>query len=558
MNNSTTDTQTDFLPTFAPWLGAILTAILVAGCAETRSIGRSTDEFRIESGIANATIPPKEFGIFFDSESGVVRARVRNKPLLSVIDDLAYKAGFNYTILSDLSAYRVSIEEANGTQVTRNSGRAMLEALLERVNQNASATQLKIHFNWVSDGPEFFLSNAAIGDANAQTNAMCSRTAGFSAAECNNMTFKKMFFKNITADEALTSITELFEGEIETKRNAATKDDSESKSGKTFDAKKGAIVAYKAQNAILVRGKERALYDRLAELIPSLDADFQLVLVETQVFEYDDSIARKIGVALDYSQGSLSTDPTKAKFQISTQFGEGITSALPQLFWNYSDLERKATLLSKLAFYDREGLVRIMAEPRLTLKSGELAEVELASKRYYITPGVNSPGDIRELATGILFKVEPTVLGDGKVLLKLNLRQSEFIPSNDQSAVSATNDNRISTAVIARDGELVSLGGILSKRDTKFASGMPVLRKLPGLGYLFGSEASDGTVTRIEFMIRPTVNRAAQRNDAMVKGLHDTNCRITRYMNKTSYECPDPVESKNDLDLDAQPNSTQK
>ena len=527
------------------WAGAVLVALVVTGCADTRSIGRSTGEFRIEPGIANATIPPKEFGIFYDNDRGVVRARLNNKPLIGVIDDLAYKVGFNYTVLSDMSAYRVSLEEANGEQVVREGAQPMLESLLDRVNRSLPAGEPRLHFRWISDGPELFLSKAAIGDAMAASTVLCSRSASVAAADCASMSFKKMFFKNVTADEALTALSQLFEAEVEIKRDAGQ--------GKSLDSKKAAIVAYRAQNALLVRSKDLAVYERLAELLPSLDADFQLVLVETQVFEYDDSVARKIGVALDYKQGEQASDPTKAKFQLATQFGEGITSILPRMFWNFSNIDRKATLLSTLAFYDRDGLVRIMAEPRLTLKSGESAEVELASKRFYITPGVNTPGDIRELATGIFFKVQPTVLGDGKILLKLTLRQSEFVPSNDPSSVSSTNDNRIDTAVIARDGELVSLGGILSKHDTKFASGLPGLRKLPGVGFLFGSEATDGNVTRVEFMIRPTVNRASQRNDGIVKNLRDMNCRITKYMNKTNYECQDPVEGNKEVDLDGEP-----
>lgn len=536
---------------------AVVAALLIGGCAETRSIGRSADEFRIEPGIANATIGPDEFGIFYDSDSGKVRARLRNKSLLGVIDDLAYKVGFNYTVLSDMSAFRVSMDGPKNGHVFADGGKAMLESILERVNRTLPEGEPRVHFHWVSDGPELFLSRAPVGDAKAQESAMCSRLAAFGSPACANMSFKKIFFKNITADEGLSALTELFEPELELKRDTSAKTDSEGKLRK-FDGDKAAVVAYRSQNALLVRSKERGVYDRLAELLPSLDSEFQLVLVETQVFEYDDSIARKIGVALDLKKGVLPDDPTKAKFQVATQFGEGIASTLPQFFYNFTNVDQKATLLSKLALYDREGLVRIMAEPRLTLKSGESAEVELSSKRYYITPGVNTPGQIQELATGIHFKVQPTVLGDGKILLKLDLRQSEFIPSNDLTAVSATNDNRISTAVIARDGELVSLGGILSKRDTKFASGLPGLRKLPGVGFLFGSDATDGNVTRIEFMIRPIVNRVSQRNDGYVKNIRDLNCRITKHMHKTSYECEDPNESTSSIDLDSPQAATQK
>lgn len=522
------------------WLPLVLAAMVVSGCAGTRSIGRSTDEFRIEPGIANVAVSTAEYGVFFDSESGKVRARLRNKPLISVIDEFAYKAGFNYAMLSDLSTYRVTLDDQAGKQVVRDNERAMLDTLLEEVNRNLPAGEPKVGYRWVSDGPMFSKCAALPCDTGAEP----------------GLGFKKMFFKNISADEALVALTELFESEVEMKRDVEFKEsrlslDRISKDTKGDD-KKAAIVAYRAQNALLVRGNT-AVFDRLAQVLPSLDAEFQLVLVETQVFEYDDSIARKIGTALEYSKGTLNNNPAKPEFALKTLFGENtsITDALPQLFWNLSDIERKASLLTNLAFYDRDGLVRIMAEPRLTLKSGEQAEVKLTTKRFYMTTSVNAAGDIKDLETGITFNVQPTLLGDGKILLKLKLQQSEFIPSNDTNAISATNANLIDTSVIARDGELVSLGGILTKREAKMGSGLPGLRNLPGLGVFFGYEASDSNVTRVEFMIRPTVKRAPHRNEAILKGLSDTNCRITRYMNKTTYDCEDPVAGGEVKDLDA-------
>lgn len=539
-------------------IGGVALVAALAGCADaTRSIGRVSDEFRIEPGIVNTKPSPQAMGIFVDGGTGRVHALLRNKSLISAIDELAYKAGFNYIVLADLSAVRISIGDKAGKQVWRENEQAMLDALLDAANQQLAENEPKIRYRWVSNGPMLYRSMGPDDQAGIES----------------GMSFKKIFFKNIMADEALIALTELFEPEIEMKRDLEfrdnrpslekiakdTKEDERLAKNVAIPEKKAAIVAYRPQNALLVRGGNLATYQRLAEILPSLDAEFQAVLVETQVFEYDDSIARKIGMSLDYSKGVLSSDPSKAKFQLKTNFGETISNVVPQFFLNLSDVERKATLLSALALYDREGLVRIMAEPRLTLKSGEQADVKLTTKRYYMTSSVNAAGDIKDLETGITFKVQPTVLGDGKILLRLDIQQSEFIPSNDPNAISATNDNRIKTSIIARDGELVSLGGILSKREAKLGSGLPGLRKLPVVGNIFGYDASDSSVTRVEFMIRPRVKLAEDRNNTILAGLRNTNCRISRYMdNKSSVDCHEPTSDLvEDLDATAQQQSGQ-
>jgi general secretion pathway protein D len=80
--------------------------------------------------------------------------------------------------------------------------------------------------------------------------------------------------------------------------------------------------------------------------------------------------------------------------------------------------------------------------------------------------------------------------------------------------------------VVVNDGELISLGGILTRKDSQQSSGMIGLRKIPILGSLFGSEADATAVSRVEFFIRPVINRSHEKIEETANDIHDANCKV--------------------------------
>lgn len=76
-------------------------------------------------------------------------------------------------------------------------------------------------------------------------------------------------------------------------------------------------------------------------------------------------------------------------------------------------------------------------------------------------------------------------------------------------------------------------GRIHSRRDSRSGSGIPGVRDGPVAGAMFGSRGSDTTRSRIEFMIRPTVERAAQRLKAVQGSIEKANLMLQREIQPT-------------------------
>ncbi len=474
---------------------------------------------KIDVGQANAGVSNTDSGVFVNEETGDVAVKYNSRSFLAILDELAYKAGFSYTVLSDLSHLRISIYDSiqrggKEQKVQKNfqSPEALMTYLTDTVNQQLKqqSKPYVLAYRWRSDGPDFGFVDSNSGKHvcyNPDEQDPANKDAPMSDQDCQSMSFKKVFLKNIASKEAMESLYGLFPGEIEGNLEDALS--SADRLKKTF------VVEYKAQNALIIRGQNRQIYDRIAKLLPALDAPFNQVIVETKVFQYDDSVGQKIGAQLSYLKGNLT---------VSTPFSEGTSANLPNLLYQINDATGRATLLTQLAMEDKDGLVRILAEPRLVLQSGVEANVTLETKKYFLTTGINTAGDLRELPSGINFTVTPTVLGDNKIKLKIEIKQSEFALNNETGVAATTNENTIKTSIIATDGELISLGGILTRKDANQSSGMIGIRKVPLIGRLFGSEAESSAISRIEFLIRPTISRSQQKNRESVKAVLDTNC----------------------------------
>jgi type II secretory pathway component GspD/PulD (secretin) len=476
--------------------------LLLAGCAHTSQLNRDRDQVRIDVGAPSLEVRKDEVGVFVVNH-GIQIYQV-SKPLLSVIDELIYRVGGSYTVLSDLSSIKISIYEEKDGKVFQkrfNSSNELITRIValanEGLDKNSSPNKLVVSLR--SDGPEFSLLDKKTGALVCYNVESVAVTANKGAMQdCQKMSFKKAFLQNTSSEEVLKSLNSLFPGEI----------------GSGADNTR--IVEYKAQNALIIRGQDRQIYDRIAKLLPALDADFSQVVVETKVFQYSDSIDKLVGTMLNGN----------GQINLSSPFALGISGQLPNISSTISTPSNRASILTQLALQDSDGLIRVLAEPRLILQSGREATVALNTDKYFVTPGVNVPGSVQPLSTGVIFVVTPTVLGDQRVRLTLKITQSEFATNSEPGVAAAINKNTIDTSVVVNDGELISLGGILTRKDSHQSSGMIGIREVPVLGALFGSESDTTVVSRVEFFIRPTINRSHEKIEETANDIHDANCKV--------------------------------
>ena len=114
---------------------------------------------------------------------------------------------------------------------------------------------------------------------------------------------------------------------------------------------------------------------------------------------------------------------------------------------------------------------------------------------------------------GLILRVKPMITEGGSIRLQLYQEVSSVAPSTisgvDAVGLSTFNKRVLETSVLADDGQIVVLGGLLQEGFTNDQEKVPVLGDVPGLGQLFRYDTRKRTKTNLMIFLRPTVLRDA-------------------------------------------------
>ena len=194
----------------------------------------------------------------------------------------------------------------------------------------------------------------------------------------------------------------------------------------------------------------------------------------------------------------------------------------------------------------QDGLVKILAEPTVMAISGQEGSF-LAGGTIFIpvAQGNSNTGSglitLEEKQFGVSLKFTPTVLGDGRINLKVNPEVSELSPqgvtitstnSGGTQILPAFTVRRATTTVQLMDGQSFAIGGLIKNNVVTSITAFPFLGELPVIGALFRSSSFRNDRSELVFVITPRLVRplppnyalptdnyiAPTRNDVLING----------------------------------------
>jgi len=169
------------------------------------------------------------------------------------------------------------------------------------------------------------------------------------------------------------------------------------------------------------------------------------------------------------------------------------------------------------------GNTNIIATPSVLTLDNEEAEVKVAQEVPIVTGSYTNQGagsgtgqvnpfqTVSREEVGIILKITPQINDSGTVQLKISQEVSNLAASSQQVLAASqgliTNKRTITTNVLAEDGGIVVLGGLLSDDMTEEKAQVPFLGSIPILGELFKTRAVKRKKTNLMFFIRPRILR---------------------------------------------------
>jgi type II secretory pathway component GspD/PulD (secretin) len=125
---------------------------------------------------------------------------------------------------------------------------------------------------------------------------------------------------------------------------------------------------------------------------------------------------------------------------------------------------------------------------------------------------VGEAGSLREVRAGINLKVTPQVSADGFVLLNIYVKSSTLDFGAVVDLIPAENSREAKANVLVRDGETVVIGGILKDTSSNGTAGVPYLKEIPILGWLFKNMSWQKDFEELVVFITPRIIATGSEN----------------------------------------------
>lgn len=259
-------------------------------------------------------------------------------------------------------------------------------------------------------------------------------------------------------------------------------------------------------------------YQELQPIIKKLDVMPKQVMLEVVIAEVKltGSFAKGVEYAIKNGDGGSKTE----NFNFSSKAG-----------FSYSVVGLDGSININLNRTD--GLINVLSRPTILVRDGVLATISVGDDIPTVGSTTSNPinGEretttIQYRTTGISLSVTPTINAQGTVIMSIEQNISNISPDGLNIGGSPSIfERKISTEVVAGDGQTVMLGGLISENKASNATSVPFFGTLPLLGHLFRSDSDSSDKTELVILVTPkivnNVNEWQRIQDSFMKGLEN-------------------------------------
>ncbi|MGF1643536.1 MAG: type II secretion system secretin GspD [Thiotrichales bacterium] len=287
------------------------------------------------------------------------------------------------------------------------------------------------------------------------------------------------------------------------------------------------VQADPANNALVITAPP-AVQQEVRQVIAQLDIRRAQVLLEAIIAEVSVDVANELGLQFAVN-GASGDEAAPVGFTNFGGTGTSLSSLLaiaqnPTLLGNgaflgVADLREGRTnfgLLLKALSGD--AATNILSTPTLVTMDNVDAEIKVGQNVPFITgqfanagtttsaTGIVNPFQtIERQDIGLTLKVKPQINEGDSIKLEIEQESSSLAASSAGASDLITNKRSIKTTVMAADGQVIILGGLIDDSFKDTQQKVPLLGDIPVLGRLFRYDNTQKTKQSLMVFIRPAI-----------------------------------------------------
>ncbi|WP_426195468.1 type II secretion system secretin GspD [Massilia sp. DWR3-1-1] len=291
----------------------------------------------------------------------------------------------------------------------------------------------------------------------------------------------------------------------------------------------GFIQADASTNTLIITASE-AVYRNLRAVIDQLDVRRAQVYIEALVVEVNSDKASEFGVQWLAASGDSTSKYRVGGIQnFNATSGNGLASLIASgssaapgaglsigLFRQINGALGLGAIAHAL---ENDNAGNILSTPNMLTLDNELSTIKVGqnvpiiSGQFTTTGGTNTNPfqTIDRRDVGLTLKVRPQISEGGTIKLAIYNESSSVVQSSRTDAAGVTTDIRIiENNVLADDGQIIVLGGLIKDDASATEEKVPGLGSLPIVGNLFKYQSRKRTKTNLMVFLRPVIVRSKE------------------------------------------------
>lgn len=281
----------------------------------------------------------------------------------------------------------------------------------------------------------------------------------------------------------------------------------------------GAVTLVKWNNALIIKDV-RSNVDQVIKNIKEHDIPPAQVQIEARIVQASADFSKQLGVAWGGTyktsigghetilggvvgtgaEGKRNGTTFPYNVNLPADIGLGSGGGIGLKIGSAAD---RFALDMQLTALEADGRGKVISNPKIITSDNRPAKISQGQEIPYQT--VSQSGTQTEFKDAVLsLEVTPHVTNDGTIRLKIKATKDKpYIISG--YSIPAIEKREATSEVLIRDGETVVIGGIYELDDSHDVSGLPGLRNIPVLGWLFKTDGKSSTKRELLIFITPTI-----------------------------------------------------
>jgi type IV pilus assembly protein PilQ len=159
----------------------------------------------------------------------------------------------------------------------------------------------------------------------------------------------------------------------------------------------------------------------------------------------------------------------------------------------------------QLSALQKDGKLNILSSPSITTLDNQVAFTENGEKIPYVSIDKNGSPNVQFQDAVLRLEITPHIVDDKSLKMLILVKKDEVDTARSVSGNPFIVKKQTQTNLIVQDGETIVISGLTKQKTTENISGVPWLKDIPVLGWLFKGEGKGETMEEVLIFITPTI-----------------------------------------------------